>query len=314
MRISTCFSQAALLWIFSIVSLGDRTLASQAPAPAGQQDFGRVEIKTTKLTDNLYALEGEGGRIGVHVGPDGVFMVDSQFAPLTEKIVAAIRQISDGRIRFLVNTHVHPDHSGGNENFGKMGVTIIGRPQLRSRLAEPVPATASNAGRPASPPAVLPVVTFDQGMTLHMNGEEIELFALPQAHTDGDTGVHFRALDVIMTGDVFRSFGYPNIDRANGGTLKGILEALDTLIKLAGPNTKIVPGHGPIVDRQAVIAHRDMIVVVRDRIAKMIQEGKTVEQVVAAKPTTDYNERTGNVAVSADRFVGQVYAELSGAR
>jgi glyoxylase-like metal-dependent hydrolase (beta-lactamase superfamily II) len=160
----------------------------------------------------------------------------------------------------------------------------------------------------------LPVVTYDSRVTLHLNGETIELIPLPHAHTDGDTAVRFISADALMTGDVFRSTGYPNIDRRNGGTLRGILEAFNTLVDLAGPSTRVLPGHGPVTDRAAIIAHRDMAVGVRDRVARLIQEGKSLEEAVAARPTADYDERTGNAGQSADRFVGQVYEELAGAK
>jgi Zn-dependent hydrolases, including glyoxylases len=298
MRISVLLAEVMLL-----SALGGAPLASQSPAsPAqpAQQDFSQVEIKTTKITDSIFALEGQGGRIGVLVGPDGVLMVESQFAPLGEKILAAIGKISNGRIRFLVNSHFHPDHSGGNEVFVKQGAILVGRKQLRTRLAESSP-----------PAAALPVITYERTMMFHLNGEEVELFAMPDAHTDGDTGVYFHQSDVLMTGDVFRSFGFPNIDLASGGTLEGMLESLDEMIKMAGPNTRVVPGHGPITDRAGLMAHRDMILTIRDRVAQMIKERKTLEQVVAAKPTADYDERIGNVVATADRFVGQVYKELN---
>jgi glyoxylase-like metal-dependent hydrolase (beta-lactamase superfamily II) len=278
-----------------------------------QQDFSKVEIVTTKIADNFYALDGQGGRIGILVGPEGVFMVDSQFAPLSEKITAAIKKVSNAPIRFLVNTHVHGDHTGGNENFGKMGVTIISRPLLRQRLAKPNP--PAPGGNPVAPaPAVaLPMITIDSRTTVYMNGQAIELIPLPGAHTDGDTAVRFPGLDILMTGDVFRSVGFPNIDRANGGTMKGMYEAYDTLIAAAGPNTKVLPGHGDITNRAAIVAHKEMAVAVRDRVAKMISQGQTQEQIVAAKPTKDFDEKTGNAAQSADRFVGQLYAEIRGA-
>src|SRR5215475_7021734 len=161
------------------------------------QDFSKVEIKTTKISDKFYTLEGQGGMIGALVGPDGVFLVDTQFAPLTEKIVAAVKQISTSPIRFVVNTHVHGDHTGGNENLGKMGITIFSRDQLRARLARP----AGNAS-PAPAPA-LPVVTYDGPLTLHMNGEDIQLIPIRNAHTDGDTLVRFPGPDILMTGDYF---------------------------------------------------------------------------------------------------------------
>src|SRR5216684_4819922 len=178
-------------------------------------DFSKVEIKTTKITDNFSTLEGQGGMIGVLAGPDGVFLVDTQFAPLTGKIVAAVKQISPNPIRFVVNTHVHPDHTGGNENLGKMGVVIFSREELRDRLAQPIPPAGANPGRPPMPHAALPIVTYRGRTTFHMNGEDVDLFPIQRAHTDGDTLVRFKNADVLMTGDYYRSVGYPNIDRAN---------------------------------------------------------------------------------------------------
>jgi glyoxylase-like metal-dependent hydrolase (beta-lactamase superfamily II) len=284
-------------------------LASSSVQAQGQQDFSQVQIKTTKLANNFYALDGQGGTIGVLTGPDGVFMVDAQFAPLTEKIVAAIKQISDGRIRFLVNTHVHGDHTGGNENLGKMGVTILARENLRMRLEKPNPGANGQPGVP-TPPAGLPVITYDAPLTIRMNGEEVRLIPAPKAHTDGDTFVKFVNADVVMTGDFYRSIQFPNIDRANGGSLPGLIDALNAVIANAGPNTKIVPGHGPVVDRAAVTAHRDMVVAIRDKVAALVREGKTQEQVVAAKPTADFDGKVQQPAATGDRFVGQLYAEL----
>jgi glyoxylase-like metal-dependent hydrolase (beta-lactamase superfamily II) len=271
-----------------------------------QQDLSKVEIKTTKISDKFYTLEGQGGTIGALVGPDGVFLVDTQFAPLTEKIVAAVKKISSSPIKFIVNTHVHGDHTGGNENFGKLGAVIFSRDQLRARLARP----AGNAA--AAPAAALPVVTYDGPVTVHMNGEDVQLIPIRTAHTDGDTLVRFPGLDVLMTGDYYRSIQYPNIDRNNGGSLNGLIEGLGTTIGLAGPNTKIIPGHGPTVDRAAVMAHRDMVLAVRDRVAKMISEGKNAQQIIAAKPTADYDSKIQEVGTTADRFLNQLYAELGG--
>jgi cyclase len=276
-----------------------------------QQDFSKVEIKTTKLAGNLYTLEGQGGAIGVLTGPEGVLMVDSQFAPLTEKIVAAIKAIDPGPIRYLINTHVHGDHTGGNANLGAMGVTIIARPQLRARLEKPGPTATGAPGTPA-PAAGLPRLTYDAPMTFHMNGEQVQLIPIPAAHTDGDTLVKFVNADVIMPGDFYRSTGYPNIDRANGGSLPGMLAGLNKIIELAGPSTKILPGHGAIVDKAAVAAHRDMIIAVRDKVAPMVKKGMTVEQVTAAKPTSDYDAKMGDTGTTGARFVGQLYAELGG--
>jgi cyclase len=280
---------------------------------AQTQDFSQAQVKTNKVTSSFYTLDGAGGTIGVFTGPDGVLMVDSQYAVLTDKIVAAIKQISDGRIRFLIDTHVHGDHTGGNVNFGKLGVTILAREPLRSRLITPNPAANGTPGVP-TPPEGLPVITYEGPVTFHLNGEDVRLIPVPAAHTDGDTMVWFPKNDVLMCGDFYRSIQYPNIDRANGGSLKGMLDGLDAVIKLTGPATKIVPGHGPTVDRSAIIATREMIVGVRDTIAPMVTRGMTVEQVTAAKPTAAYDAKISTPGTTADRFVGQVYAELKGAR
>jgi glyoxylase-like metal-dependent hydrolase (beta-lactamase superfamily II) len=281
-------------------------MATSAIAQNAQTDYSKVEIKTTRISDKFYTLEGQGGMIGALVGPDGVFLVDTQFAPLTDKIVAAVKKISPSPIKFVVNTHVHGDHTGGNENLGKLGAVILSRDQLRARLARP------NGNAAPAPAPALPVITYDGPVTIHMNGEEIQLIPIRSAHTDGDTLVRFPGLDVLMTGDYYRSLGYPNIDRANGGTLNGMIEGLGTTIGLAGPNTKIIPGHGATVDRAAVIAHRDMILAVRDRVAQMVKQGKTAAEIIAAKPTADFDPKIVEVGTTGDRFINQLYAELGG--
>jgi cyclase len=283
-------------------------LATNVYAQAPQPDFSKVEIKTTKISNNFYTLDGQGGTIGVLVGPEGIFMVDSQFAPLSQKIAAAIHQISDKPIRFMVNTHVHGDHTGGNENFAKMGVTIFSRDELRWRLAHPAPG-ANGAPTAPAPEAALPVVTYEGPVTIHMDGEDVHLIPIHRAHTDGDTLVYFPTNDVLMTGDYYRSIQFPNIDRTNGGSLDGMIEGLGATIGMAGPKTKIIPGHGPMVDRAALIAHRDMILVIRDKVAALVQQGKSVDEVLAAKPTSDYDS-IPNASTTSERFVRQLYAEL----
>ncbi len=290
--------QSIFLTLAALTLIGDAL--AQAPAPV---DYSKVQIETVKLAPNFYVLNGQGGAIGVLTGPDGVLMVDSQFAPLTEKIVAAVKQVSNTPIKFLINTHVHPDHTGGNENLGKMGVTIFAREELRNRLAHPA------TGNPA-PAAALPVITYSGPLTFHMDGEDVQAIPIPKAHTDGDTLVRFPNANVIMIGDYFRSLGYPNIDRANGGSLPGMLAGIDTAIKLCDANTKVVPGHGAITDRNGLMAHRDMIIAIRDKIAPMVSQGKTLQEVLAAKPTADYDAKVPGGATTIDRFVGQVYAEL----
>ena len=203
----------------------------------------------------------------------------------------------------LFRSHVHGDHTGGDENFGKMGVTIISRPELRRRLEHP------NQGN-AMPAAGLPKITYTGSMTFRMNGEEVRVIGIPRAHTDGDTIVYFVNNDVIMTGDFYRSVQFPNIDRANGGSLRGMSDGLARVIALAGPNTKIVPGHGPIVGRDAVMAHRDVLLGVQKKVAELVRQGKSEAETVSAKPASEFSSRVQEAGPTEDRFVGQVYQEL----
>jgi len=284
-------------------------LASAQGAP----DFSKVEIKANRVTDKFYTLDGQGGTIGVLFGPDGVFMVDTQFAPLSDKIAAAIKRLTPQPIKFVVNTHVHGDHTGGDENFGKMGATIISREELRYRLAHPNPQANGTPGV-AMPAIGLPRMTYRDQLTMRMDGEEIQLIAIPRAHTDGDTLVVFPGLDVIMTGDFYRSVQYPNVDRANGGSLQGLIDGLGRVIGLAGPNTKIIPGHGATVDRNAVVAHRDMALTVRERVARLVEQGKSEDEAVAAKVTADLDAKVQEPGMTSERFVRQVYQELKANR
>lgn len=287
-------------------------------ATAQTTDFSEAEITATKITENFYTLTGlyhlpasraPRATIGALVGPDGVLLVDANFAPLTENIVAAIRTISDGPIRFLINTHFHGDHTGGNENFGKMGVMLFSRDQLRHRLAYPNP-RADGTPRAPAPAVALPVVTYNGRVTLHLNGETVEAIPIPAAHTDGDTLVRFPNSDILMTGDYFRSYGYPRLYRGHGGSLQGLVDGLGVTIGLCGPNTKVIPGHGEIVDRSAVTAQRDLILVMRDRVAQLVKRGETLEEVVAAKLTSDFDAHVPGAAATSEQFVGWLYGEL----
>ena len=264
-------------------------------------DWDAVQINAHRVAGNVYYLEGRGGNIGLSVGEDGIVMIDDQFAPLTEKIVAAIRRISNSEIRFLINTHVHGDHTGGNENLGKMGVLILAHDRVRVRLAEGI------GGGPPAPDSALPILTYSDTVTIHLNGEDVHAFPVPPAHTDGDSFIHFRGSDVLHLGDVFRTTGYPFIDRTNGGTLSGTIDALAIAIGVAGPETKMVPGHGVVSSREDVIEFRDMVLAVTDRVSKLVDEGKSYEEVAAATPTAEYDAKWG----SPDRFLTAVYQELT---
>ena len=296
-----------------VVASGALVVCAVLAHAQGAPDFSKVEIKANRVTDKFYTLDGQGGTIGVLFGPDGVFMVDTQFAPLSDKIVAAVKRLTPQPIKFVVNTHVHGDHTGGDENFGKLGATIISRAELRFRLAHPNPAANGTPGVPM-PAAGLPKETYRGMLTMHMNGEEIQMIAVPRAHTDGDTMVYFPVLDVIMTGDFFRSIQYPNVDRANGGSLQGLVDGLGAVIGHAGPGTKIIPGHGPTTDRAAVMAHRDLVTTVRDRVARLVDQGKSEDEVVAAKVTADLDAKVQQPGTTGERFVRQVYAELKSTR
>ena len=277
--------------------------APAAPAAAPQQDFSKVEIKSRKLAEGLYTLEGSGGTIGILAGPDGVFMVDTQYAALTDKLVAAIKQVSSGPIRFMVNTHVHPDHTGGNENFAKLGVVLLSSDQLRTRLG--------GGARPA-PAGALATVTYDGPVTVHMNGDDVQLIRVRNAHTDGDTMVKFPKADVIMTGDFYRQIGYPFPDRNSGGSVQGLIDGLKQLADAGGPTTKFVPGHGTVVNKAEILAHRDMAIAVRDKVAGLVKAGKTADEIVASKPTADFDAKVPQGATTSERFIRAIVAEAGG--
>ena len=294
-------------------------------------EYSKIEIRTEKIAPNLYMLsgsenvdpghpDGAGGRIGVLAGPDGIFMVDSQYVQIGDKVLAAVRRIDPGPIRFLVNTHIHGDHTAGNATFAKLGAVLFSREELREGLARQ-PATTPPA--PPRDPARLPVVTYGMGepVRFRMNGETVELIPVRAAHTGGDTMIRFVNADVIMIGDFYRNFGYPFIDTNNGGSLKGALEGLELTMKTAGPNTRLVPGHGTYINRTDIIPYRDMIRDVQNRVQQLIAQGKTLQEVLAAKVTAPYDAKVpggllpaGAAGTSADRFVSMVYAELKGAR
>ena len=279
-------------------------------ALAQQRNFDAVQIKTTKVADGIYMLEGEGGNIGVSAGEDGVFLIDDQFAPLTPKITAAVKAISDQPIRFLINTHWHGDHVGGNENFGKAGVVIVAHDNVYKRMSVGGAIQLLKQNYAPAPKAALPVISFSETATFHLNGDDVTSIHLPPAHTDGDSLVRFAKANVIHAGDVFAAYRYPFIDVESGGSVKGVLRAIDRLLPMLDDGTKLIPGHGGLSGKKDVLAYRKMIATVVGRIEPMARSGKTLQQVLAAKPTREFDEEWGKFR-KPDAFVEIVYNGLA---
>ena len=308
-------------WLMSVAAIA-ATLAMGARAQ--NLDFNKIDIITEQVAPDLYMLSGSsgldpahedaaGGRIGVLAGPDGIFMVDAQYGQLGDKVLAAVRHISAAPIRFLVNTHIHRDHTGGNAAFAKMGTVIFAREELRAGMERAA----------AGDPAGLPVVTYGLGepVKLHMNREIIDLIPVRAAHTGGDTMIRFEHANAIMIGDYYRNFGYPFIDLNNGGSLKGMLEALDLTMKVAGPDTRLIPGHGTLVKRGDLVPYRDMVSAVAGKVRDLVGQGKSLQDVLAAHVTAPYDGTVqggllpaAGSASSADRFVTELYQDLKGSR
>lgn len=274
-------------------------------------DFDKIEIKTTKVADGLYVLEGAGGNITVSAGNDGVLLVDSQYAPLHQKIIDAVAKISNQPIRFLISTHYHGDHTDGNERMGKRGVVIIAHENVRKRLSTGRAAIGSSQGIPPAPKEALPVVTFSDSLTLHFNGEDISVIHPGPASTDGDCFIYFPRANVISTGDLPAALRYVAADLNAGGTIHGQIAASERILKTANPGTKIIPGHGvPVITVKDAQEQHDTLVAVRDRVLRGIREGKTVDQVVASKPTAEFDERHKG-GPPPEGLVRGVYADLS---
>jgi len=282
--------------------------AGPAPHPA---DFSKVEIKTTDLGDNCYMLQGKGGNITVAVAKDGIIMVDSQYAPLHDRIKAAIEAISKQPIKYLINTHYHDDHTGGNEAFARDGVTIVSQINVRNRLAAGTRDGLTGAKIPPAPRDALPSDTYTNFSKVRLSGRVADLKHIPNAHTDGDTYVWFKTANVLSTGDTFTNGLYPNIDFANGGHINGMIAAADAYLKLANAKTRIVPGHGPLADRAALMEYRAMLVSARERMTKLVKEGKSEDEVVAAKPFADLDAKWASTELQSRNFIRVVYHSLT---
>jgi glyoxylase-like metal-dependent hydrolase (beta-lactamase superfamily II) len=281
-----------------------------AAAAATAQDFSKVEIKATQLSEGTYMLTGAGGNIGLSVGEDAAFLIDDQYAPLTDRIKAAIARITPKPVRFVLNTHWHRDHVGGNESFGKAGALIVAHENVRRRMGSEQLNEFMRTTTPPSPKGALPVVTFDGAVSFHLNGEEIRAVHVPRAHTDGDAIVHFLGSDVVHMGDVFWNGMYPFIDTASGGSVKGTLAACDKVLAIVPDAARIIPGHGPLSNKAGLQAYRDMLAGILARIEPMVREGRKVEEIVAAKPTAQFDEKWGKGFIKPPRFAEMVAADL----
>jgi glyoxylase-like metal-dependent hydrolase (beta-lactamase superfamily II) len=292
---------AGLLWICGMTGA----------FPVAAQDFDKVEIKTEKLADGVYMLTGSGGNIGLGVGEDAVFVIDDQYAPLTPKILAAIAALTRQPVKFVLNTHWHSDHVGGNENLGKTGSLIVAHDNVRRRMSSEQFIAAFKDKVDASPKAALPVVTFAESVSFHLNGDEIHGFHVANAHTDGDTVVIFRKANVVHMGDVFFSGSYPFIDLSSGGSVNGTIAACDRVLAMIDGNTKVIRGHASVSDKAGLIAYRDMLAGIRDRVQAQIRAGKSLHETIAANPSAEFDEVWGKGYFKPAQFVETVFQSLS---
>ncbi len=292
--------------------IGTVLTAVLATTGAMSQQTEEVVIQVEQVAKNVYMLQGRGGNIGVSVGEDGIFLIDDQYAPVTDGIVEAIRRVSEEPIRFVINTHWHFDHTGGNENFGNKGVLIIAHDNVRKRMS--VDQFMEDFGREvkASPKVALPVVTFDSATTLHMNDDSVKAFHVENAHTDGDAIIHFTKQNVFHMGDIFFNKLYPFIDSGSGGSVDGVIAAANMILEMADDETVIIPGHGPLSNKAELTEYRDMLVTVRDRISALIAQGKTQDEVMAAAPTAEFDAEWGSGFLPVEQWVPIIYKALGG--
>lgn len=283
--------------------------AMLAPAAIAQLQPPDTTIRTEEVAPGIYMLVGQGGNIGVSTGADGTFLIDDQYAPMTPSVIAALKDLKAAMPRFVLNTHWHGDHTGGNENLGKEGAVLVAHDQVRARMSSAQFISFIQTAVPASPPAALPVITFNDAVTFHLNGDEIHGTYAPHAHTDGDVFVHFRKANVIHTGDVFfRS--YPFIDISSGGSLSGVIAAVDRILAIADDKTRIIPGHGPLANRADLVEYRDMLTATSGRIRDLMKAGKTADEVVAAAPNADYDKKWAWGFITGERYARMIYELL----
>jgi glyoxylase-like metal-dependent hydrolase (beta-lactamase superfamily II) len=290
--------------------------SSLAALPCSAQDeWDAVEIGVQEVAAGVYMLTGRGGNIGLSVGEDGAFVIDDQFAPLTEKILAAIATVTDEPVRFVLNTHWHGDHTGGNENLGEAGALLVAHENVRLRLS--MDQVLERVGRPvteqpASPEGAWPVVTFTRDVTFHLNGDDLHAFHVEHAHTDGDAIVHFRRANVVHMGDTFFRGRFPFIDTASGGSIDGLIAAAGRALAVMDSDTRIIPGHGSLSGREDLREYRDALKTMRDRIAALRSEGRSLEEIQRARPTRDFAQRWGQDEAAERSFTETLYHSLGG--
>lgn len=266
-----------------------------------------VKIDAIRVNDNIYMLTGQGGNIGLFLGEDGTFIVDDQYAPLTEKILAAIKSVGGDTPRFLINTHFHGDHTGGNENLGNVGTLIVSHDKVRERLVTGSYIKAFGMNSPPANKAALPVLTFSEDMHFHINGDSVHAVHVPSAHTDGDSIIFFKKANVVHAGDVFFNGFYPFIDAANGGSLRGTITAVDAMLAATDSKSKIIPGHGPLADKAQLQAYRDMLVIAYARLLKLKNDGVSVEDAIIQDPLSDLEAQWGNGIFSGEKWIRITY-------
>jgi glyoxylase-like metal-dependent hydrolase (beta-lactamase superfamily II) len=284
-----------------------------SPSLLAQQNFDTVRIRPVKITENIYMLKGSGGNIGVLTGKDGNLIIDDQFAPLSEKIKAAVQSLDKGSIKYLINTHLHGDHTGGNENFRKDGVTIIAQEHVRNRMMKEQYNAVRKTTIPASNPDALPVVTFEDHISLHINGEDLDVIHYNfGSHTDGDAIIHFKNANVYHMGDVFVRYGFPFIDMSNGGSINGFVKVLDLALARIDDKAVIIPGHGELATKADVKVFRDRLADIRDQVAAALKKGKKPEEITALGITDKYDADWGKGFLKGKDFVMMVAEELKG--
>jgi len=270
---------------------------------SAQTNYDTVQIRPIKVAEQIYMLKGAGGNIGVMIGKEGTLVIDNQFAPLSNKINGAVKTLDPGEIRFLINTHLHGDHSGGNENFYNMGVTIVAHDQVRERMMKETVNSRTNRTTPPRAKEAWPVITFADKLNFHLNDEDIVLHHFDKGHTDGDVIIQFKKANVLHTGDAFVRYGYPYIDVTSGGGINGFINTLDKILSLMDDNTKVIPGHGEVAMKADVKKVRDNIVDIRDQVAAALKKGKKIEDIPALGITDKYDAEWGKSFVKGKDFV-----------